>query len=59
MHHSVLYLPLSLGGLARQLSAIKFSVLPDLCDKECHRLLNKYMPVSVKRSKMQQKLFIG
>jgi hypothetical protein len=47
------------GDLERLLKPIKFSVVPDLCDKECHRLLNKYMPDSVKKSKMQQKLFIG
>ena len=37
---------------------IKFSTDPSLPDAECQRLLQKYMPEHVKKTKITQKLFI-
>ena len=48
-----------MGFPGMDMDAIRFSVLPDLPEQDCHWLLGKYMPEFVKKSKMQQKLFIG
>ena len=37
---------------------IKFSTDPSLSDRECERLLQKYMSDHVKETKITQKLFI-
>ena len=37
---------------------VKFSTDPDLQDKECHDLLEKYMPEHIASTKITQQLFI-
>lgn len=42
----------------RRSNPVKFSTTPDLPREECQRLLGKYVPDSIKRTKISQQLFL-
>ena len=37
---------------------VKFSTVPDLPSKECERLLLKFVPASIRSTKVSQQLFL-
>ena len=37
---------------------VKFSLEPDLSDAECRKLLDRYIPLHMKKNKATQKLFV-